>query len=226
MNDAARSAESFPGRAFGSMSALTHALAVRNAYREESATPRAAAPHLQAAAEALAMALLCLEEGDGRGDRRWRAEQARGLLAEAARSLSQARVYEPRIRTLAMPFVMASEARPEAELSRLHHIATRLSFQNHPFLPARQKASPLAPEDEAQLAVVVADLTPPARLAQALRNRWAITALGLAVAGPMLGAPLLAATLAVGTMVAGLWRANHQGDPARDEGEPVHEPSA
>lgn len=198
------------------MSALTHALAVRHAYREESATSRAATPHLQAAADALAMALLCLEAADGHGDRRWRAEQARGLVAEAVRSLSRARVYEPRIRTLAMPYVMASEARPEAELSRLHHIATRLSFQNHAFLPARRQAGPLAPEDEAQLAVVVADLTPPARLAKALRHRWAITALGLAVAGPMLGAPLLAATLAVGTMVAGLWRTNHEAEPGRD----------
>lgn len=190
------------------MSALTPALAVRHAYREEAATSRAAAaPHLQAAADALAMALLCLE-GDGNGDRRWRAEHARSFLAEAVTSLSRARIHEPRIRTFAMPYVMASEARPEAEISRLHHLATRLSFQNHPFLPARRQAGPLAPEDEAQLAVVVADLAPPARLARALRHRWAITALGLAVAGPMLGAPLLAATLAVGTMVAGLWRAN------------------
>jgi len=214
------------------MSASTHALAVRHAYREELSAPRAAAPHLQVAADALAMALLCLE-GDGQGDRRWRAEQARSLLAEAATSLSRARVYEPRIRTFAMPFVMSSEARPEAELSRLHHLATRLSFQNHPFLPARRQASPLAPEDEAQLAVVVADLTPPARLARALRHRWAITALGLAVAGPMLGAPLLAATLAVGTMVAGLWRTNHDDgtrghdDDARERhAEPARDPFA
>lgn len=198
------------------MSALTHALAVRHAYREDSAPSRAALPHLRAAAEALAMALLCLEVAGGQGARRWRAEQARDLVAEAVRSLSRARVYEPRIRTLAMPYVMASEARPEAELSRLHHIATRLSFQNHAFLPARRQAGPLAPEDEAQLAVVVADLTPPARLAKALRHRWAITALGLAVAGPMFGAPLLAATLAVGTMVAGLWRTNHEAESGRD----------
>jgi hypothetical protein len=191
----------------GSMTALTPTLAVRHVYREEAAaTKDAAAPHLQAAADALAMALLCLE-GDAHGDR-WRAEQARSLLAEAATSLSRARIHEPRIRTLAMPLIMATEARPEAELSRLHHIGTRLSFQNHRFLPARRQAGPLPPEDEAQLAVVVADLTPPARLARALRHRWAITALGIAVVGPLVGAPLLAATVAVGTMVAGLWRTN------------------
>jgi hypothetical protein len=189
------------------MTALTPTLAVRHVYREEAAASKAAAPHLQAAADALAMALLCLE-GDGHGDRRWRADHARALLAEAATSLSRARVHEPRIRTLALPFVLASEARPEAELSRLHHIATRLSFQNHPYLPARRQAGPLPPEDEAQLAVVVADLAPPARLAHMLRNRWTITALGVAIVGPMLGAPLLAATVAVGTMVAGLWGTN------------------
>lgn len=190
------------------MTALTQTLAVRHVYREEAASAKDAAPHLQAAADALAMALLCLE-GDAPGDRRGRAEQARSLLAEAATSLSRARVHEPRIRTLAMPLIMATEARPEAELSRLHHIATRLSFQNHRFLPARRQAGPLPPEDEAQLAVVVADLAPPARLARALRHRWAITALGIAVVGPLLGAPLLAATVfAMGTMVAGLWRTN------------------
>lgn len=194
---------------YGAMTALTSMLSVRHAYREPATTGRAAAPHLQAAADALAMALLCLE-GQGHGDRRGRAEQIRGLLAEAATSLSRARVYDPRIRTLTIPLIMASEARLEVELSRLHHIATRLSFQNHQYLPARRQAGPLAPEDEAQLAVVVADLAPPARLARALRNRWAITALGLAVVGPMVGAPLLAATVAVGTMVAGLWRSDRE----------------
>lgn len=198
------------------MTAITHPLAARHVYREEAATSKAAAPHLRAAADALAMALLCLEECDSPGDRRWRAEHARGLLAEAARSLSRARVYNPRIRTLAMPFVMASEPRPEAELSRLFNIATRLLFQNHQYLPARLQAMPLAPEDEAQLAVVVANLALPARLGHALRHRWALTALGLAVAGPMLGAPLLGATVAVGTMVAGLWRSNRDADHHRD----------
>ncbi len=194
------------------MTALTHPLAARHVYREEAATSKAAVPHLRAAADALAMALLCLEEGDSHGDRRWRAEQGRSLLAEAARSLSRARVYNPRIRTLAMPFVMASETRPEAELSRLLNIATRLLFQNHKYLPARLQAMPLAPEDEAQLAVVVADLALPARLGHMLRHRWALTALGVAVAGPLLGAPLIGATVAIGTMVAGLWRSNRESE--------------
>lgn len=195
------------------MTALTQMLALRHVYRDEGAgTKSAAVPHLKAAADALAMALLCLEDGDVHGDRRWRAEQARGLLAEAVTSLSRARVYNPRIRTLTLSLVLASEARPEAELSRLHHIATRLLFQNHEHLPARLQAMPLAPEDEAQLAVVVRELGLPARLAHALRHRWALAALGVALAGPMLGAPLLGAAAAVGTVVAGLWRGNAEGE--------------
>lgn len=191
------------------MTALTQMLALRHVYRDEGAsTTSAAVPHLEAAADALAMALLCLEDGDAHGDRRWRAEQARGLLAEAVTSLSRARIYNPRIRTLALPLVMASEARPEPELSRLHHIATRLLFQNHEHLPARLQAMPLAPEDEAQLAGVLADMGLHARLAHALRHRWALAALGVAVVGPLLGAPLLGAAAAVGTVVAGLWRAD------------------
>ncbi|MCX4245581.1 hypothetical protein [Paraliomyxa miuraensis] len=201
------------------MTAFSQTLALRHVYRDDGAGTKAAArPHLEAAADALAMALLCLEDGDAHGDRRWRAEQARGLLADAVISLSRARIYNPRIRTLALPLVMATEVRPEAELSRLHHIATRLLFQNHEHLPARLQAMPLGPEDEAQLAVVVRELGLAARLGQALRHRWAFAALGVTVAGPLLGAPLLGAAAAVGTVVAGLLRSNGNGDDEAGHG--------
>lgn len=197
------------------MTALPQTLLLRHVYRDDGVSATAAAgPHLSAAADALAMALLCLEDGDAHGDRRWRAEQARGLLADAVTSLSRARVYNPRIRTLALPLVLASESRPEAELSRLHHMATRLLFQNHAHLPARSQAMPLAPEDEAQLAVVLSQLGINARLAaHAVRHRWALAALGVAVAGPLLGAPLVGIAAAVGTVVAGLWRSDHEAEP-------------
>jgi len=190
------------------MTALPQTLALRHVYRGDAGeTSTAAGPHLEAAADALAMALLCLEDV-GDGERSWRVEQVRGLVAEAVTALSRARVYDPRIRTLALPFVMASEPRTDAERSRLHNIVTRLLFQNHQHLPARLQAKPLAPEEEAQLAVVLAGLARNARIADALRHPWAAAALGMAAAGPLLGAPIIGAVVAVGTVVAGLWRSN------------------
>lgn len=195
------------------MTALTPTLALRHAYRDAMTVAHPAAEtHLEAAADALAMALLCLEDVDGDGDRPWRAQQVRGLVAEAVTALSRARIYNPRIRTLALPFVMATEPRIDAELSRLHNIVTRLLFQNHQHLPARLQARPLAPEEEAQLAVVLAGLARNARIAHALRHRWALAALGMAAAGPLLGAPLLGAVAAVSAVVAGLWRSNDGDD--------------
>ncbi|MEM9458460.1 MAG: hypothetical protein AAGF11_30060 [Myxococcota bacterium] len=191
------------------MVALSQTLALRHAYRDEAAVAHPAAnAHLETAADALAMALLCLEDVDGDGGRPWRAQQVRGLVAEAVTALSRARIYNPRIRTLALPCVMATEPRIEAELSRLHNIITRLLFQNHQYLPARLQARPLAPEEEAQLAVVLAGLARNARIAHALRHRWALAALGMAAAGPLLGAPLLGAAAAVSAVVVGLWRSN------------------
>ncbi len=188
-------------------------LAFRHVYRDVAADSRhAARPHLEAAADALAMALLSLDEGEGKGDRRWRANHARRLIAEAVTSLSRARVYNPRIRTLALPFIIATEPRTEDELSRLNNIATRLLFQNHEHLPARLQAMPLPPEEEAQLAVLVAGLARNARIAHALRHRWAVAALGMAAAGPLLGAPILGALTAAGIVVARLWRSNTEDD--------------
>lgn len=194
------------------MTALSQTLALRHVYRDQSAvSDTAARPHLKAAADALAMALLCLEDV-GDGDQPWRTEQARCLLAEAVTALSRARIYDPRIRTLALPFVMATEPRADAERSRIHNIVTRLLFQNHQHLPARLQATPLAPEEEAQLAVVLAGLARNARIAHALRHRWAVAAIGMAAAGPLLGAPIIGAMAAVGTVVAGLWRSNDDDD--------------
>ncbi|MEX1361757.1 MAG: hypothetical protein AB1Z98_01425 [Nannocystaceae bacterium] len=190
------------------MTALSQTHMFGHAYRAVR-SDASARPHLSAAADALAMALLCLEDASGDGDG-WRSSQARGLLAEAVTSLSRARVYDPRIRTFALPFVMATEPRIDAELARLSHITTRLLFQNHEHLPARLQARPLAPDEEEQLAVVVAGLARHARIAHALRNRWALAALGMAAAGPLLGVPILGAVTAVGALVAGLWRSNDE----------------
>lgn len=194
------------------MTALPQTLSLGHAYRKV-ATDGRSGPHLEAAADALAMALLCLEDASD-GDHH-RAQQVRGLLAEAVTSLSRARIYDPRIRTFALPYVLASEPRVEAELARLSHIATRLLFQNHQCLPARLQARPLAPEDEAQLAVVVAGLATNARIAHALRHRWAIAAVGIAAVGPLIGAPVLGAVAAVGALVAGLYRSNDDDDAGR-----------
>lgn len=195
------------------MAAIPQTLALRHVYRDDVVgTAGPAMGHLKAAADALAMALLSLEEGDDQGDRAWRASQARSFLVEAVTALSRARIYNPRIRTLALPFIMATESRTDAELSRLHNIATRLLFQNHKYLPARLQAKPLAPEEEAQLAVVLAGLAHSARIARVFRHRWALAALGMAAAGPLLGAPVLGALAAVGTLVVGLWRTNQDED--------------
>jgi len=195
------------------MTAFPQTLTVGHVYRDAGANSWVEArPHLKTASDALALALLCLEDANGDADRSWRAEQARGLVAEAVTALSRARVYDRRIRTLALPFVVATEPRIDAELSRLNNIATRLLFQNHKHLPARLQARPLAPEEEAQLAVVLASLARHARIARALRHRWALAAIGMAAAGPLLGAPLVGAVAAIGTVIAGLWRNNDHDD--------------
>ncbi len=131
-----------------------------------------------------------------RGERRARAEHARGFLVEAVTALSRARIHNPKVRTHAVPFVMATESRLDAELVRLHNLATRLMWQNHALLPARIQAKPLGPEDEAQLAVVLAALRHKARLGKVMRYRWvaaylAAGALGLGLGVPLTGAALL-----------------------------------
>lgn len=191
-------------------------LALRDVYRDDANTggtiSRAASSYLSAASDALSMALLTLGGHDHeRGDKIGRAEQARAFLVEAVTSLSRARIYLPGIRTHTLPVVMASERDPDAELARLHQIATRLLWHNHAYLPARLQAKPLAPEEEAQLAVVLRGLTRHARIDRALRYRWVMAAIALAAAGPVLGFPALGAAFATCAAALALWRFAREG---------------
>lgn len=175
---------------------------------------RAAGRHLATASDALSLALLTLsgERGEDRREKLRRAEQARGFLVEAVTALSRARIYVPGIRTHALPVVMATEANLDAELQRLHQIATRLLWQNHAHLPARLQAKPLAPEEEAQLAVVLQGIARGARIERALRYKWAGLALAVASGGLIVGLHLMATLAAVGAVLLALWRV------ARDRG--------
>jgi hypothetical protein len=179
------------------MSAATDLLAFRDVYREDAATEESVAHsarrHLVNASDALSMAMLALSGNLGeRSGKLARAEQARTFLLEAATSLSRARVYVPGIRTHSLQVVMAWMGDADAELVRLNHIATRLLWQNHKYLPARLQAKPLAPEDEAQLANVVRGLAPSGKIKRALRDKWSaivlvVFAFALAVSFPVTG---------------------------------------
>lgn len=175
--------------------------ALRTGYRDAAmpgATRQEIARQLQLASDALTLAILTLEGrvGDERGDKLRRAEQARQFLAEATAALGRARVYVPKLRTFDLPVLLSADPRPEYELARLQQIATRLLWQNHAYLPARSEATPLPPEEERQLAVVVAGVTRGARIDRALRYRWCGVALGVAALGMMAGLPLLGAVAA------------------------------
>jgi hypothetical protein len=163
---------------------------------------------LRTASDALTLAVLTVEgrSGDDRGDKLRRAEQARQFLVEATRALGRARVYLPKLRTHALPVLLASESNPDAELARLHQMATRLLWQNHTHLPARMEAIPLLPEEEKQLAVMVAGVTRGARIDRALRYRWCGVALAAAAVGLMGGFPLLGAAAAAGGVGLALFR--------------------
>lgn len=186
----------------------------RDAYRDEHGSDcgvsSAARAHLELASDALSMALLTLAgDDDDRGDKLRRGQQCRALLAEALTGLSRARVYIPTIRTYTLSVLLATEANPDAELQRLHRLTSHLLWQNHPHLPARVQAKPMAPEEEAQLALVVAGLVRSARIDRALRYKWVGLAGLVAVGGAAIGMPvvgLLAATSAVGMTV---WQALH-----------------
>jgi len=188
--------------------------ALRDGYRDAalgSATRQEIARLLQTAADALNLAVLTLggQGADDRGDKIRRVEQARSFLVEAVTALGRARVFVPKLRTQSLPVLLASEARPEAELARLHHIATRLLWQNHAYLPARSQATPLPPEEERQLACVVADVTRSARIDRALRYRWCGVLLLVAASGWLFGLSLLggvALASSVGLMLFRLLR--------------------
>jgi hypothetical protein len=191
------------------VSAVSTVLAHRGAYRTDAAADARGGParaHLEAASDALSMALLTLAgEDDDRGDKYLRAATARGFLAEALTALSRARIYLTGIRTHSLPVLMSTESDPDAELQRLHQIATRLLWHNHMHLPARLQADPLAPEEEAQLAVVLAGLARNARIGRALRHKWVGLAVAVAGVGPLVGLPLLGFGAGVVTVGLALW---------------------
>lgn len=186
----------------------------RDSYRGEHSADEgvsgAARVHLDVASDALTMALLSLSgDDDDRGDKLRRAQQCRALLAEALTGLSRARVYIPAIRTHTLPVLLATDPNPDAELARLHQLATRLLWQNHAFLPARVQAQPMEPEEEAQLALVVAGLARHARIDRALRYKWAALASLVAVGGAVLGLPLIGAFAATSALGLTLWQTTH-----------------
>lgn len=192
------------------MSAASNILSLRGAYRELALVPgqeNAAQAQLSAAAEALTMALLSLGSAQDEGDAMQRIVHARGFLVEAVTALSRARLHDPRVRTHALPFLMASDARPDVELRRLHQIATRLLWQNHAYLPARLQAKPLPPEEEEALAVVFAGLARHNRIGRAMRHPWVVAGLTAAVAGPLLGAPVVGAVAGSVAVTMGMFRA-------------------
>jgi hypothetical protein len=196
-----------------------HALAYRDTIADRLSAR--AERHLQAASDALSMALLALAGDDhDRGDKWSRADSARNFLAEAVTELSRARIYNPRIRTHAVPVLLSIESSPDAELRRLHQIATRLLWQNHMHLPARLQATPLAPEEEAQLAVVFAGLARNARIDRALRYKWSALAIAIAAGGAAFGLPVVGAVAGVAALGLAAVRA------ARDRVLPQPTPAA
>lgn len=167
-------------------------------------------PHLEAAGEALHLTLLALDE-DESGERsdaalQARAAQARAFLVEAVVSLGTARVYIPSLRTYSLAVVMASEPNIHAELIRLHQLATRLLWYNIQLLPARRRAAPLAPEDEAQLARVLDGLARTAKIDRLLDYGWMPLLAILAVLGPLHGVPLFGVVVAAVATVIAAWK--------------------
>lgn len=193
--------------------------AYRSSDRHDEHLRVAADRPLRAAGEALNLAILCLEdagEDEGPGARLRRAVQARGFLVEASLALGRARVFLPAIRSYSVPVIMAVDADIEAELGRLHQIATRLLWYNHALLPARGQVSPLRPEDEAQLAVLVRGLARTARIDRVLRHAWLGAATMVAVLGPTLGITAVALLLSFVVMLVAalqLGRAVRPGAP-------------
>lgn len=190
------------------MSAVLSLVPPRDAYRDNALDelPDVACAHLEAASDALSMALLTLSGGDDddRGNLWRRTAQARGFLAEAVTALSRARIYIRGIRTHAVPVLLAAQTTPEAELQRLHQIATRLLWQNHSYLPARLQAKPLLPEEEAQLALVLAGLARSNRIERALRYKWSALGLAVASASALVGLPALGLAAGAAAVTTGV----------------------
>jgi hypothetical protein len=161
----------------------------------------AAERHLIAAADALNMVLLTLDGSpdDGRDAKHARAASARHLLAEAVVALARARVYVPGVRTYAVNVVTTTEPDLDRELARLHELTSKLLWRNHSVLPGRTRGQPLAPEDEAQLALVVRDLATQARIGRALRHKWLVATALFGMFAPVLGVALYLLAVVSGT---------------------------
>jgi len=182
-------------------------------YRADAAGERGGAevvrPHLVTAGEALHLALLALT-----GDASERSEdslesqaaQARASLLEAALALGTARVHVPSIRTYSPAVVMSSEPRIHSELARLYQLSTQLLWWNLHLLPAREQAIALAPEDEAQLAIVMRNLARTAKIERLLDYGWLPVMVLLALLGPLYGAPLFSVVVAALATVIAIWK--------------------
>ncbi|GEM_PF-1442577 len=185
-------------------------LALDRAYRSDRACDGdlalAVGRYLQSASDALSMVLLTTagQATDNRDEKLRSAVQARGFLAEAVTALSRARIHVPGIHTYALPFVMASHADVDAELGRLHQLATRLIWCNHVHLPMRE-ITPLAPEEEAQIAVLFQRLARHARLDRVLRYRWFVTVSLMAGSALALGFTSIAAWVGTAAVALGLF---------------------
>ncbi|MEZ4384319.1 MAG: hypothetical protein R3A79_23500 [Nannocystaceae bacterium] len=182
-------------------------------YRADAAGERgmigAVRPHLEAAGEALHLLLALDSETSGEDSEaalQARATQARAFLVEAVIALGTARVCIPSIRTYSLAVVMATEPDIHAELTRLHQLATRLLWYNIQLLPARRRAAPLAPEDEAQLARVLDGLARTAKIDRVLDYGWMPLLAVLALLGPLHGAPLFGVVVAGFATVIAAWK--------------------
>lgn len=162
-----------------------------------------AARLLEEAGDALDMAILALDGDDrDRAEQRDRAARARGLLVEAVTALARARVYVARVRTYAVPVILAAEDTTAAELARLNGIARQLLWWNHQHLPAKARAMPLSDEEERQLAQLLDGISRQNRIERAMRYKWLGSGALLAVAGAALGPAFIAAGVTVALVSA------------------------
>lgn len=174
----------------------------------DAALERLARAHLQAAADALQLALLALEgdELDSRKEKRRRATLGREHLLEAAQAFARAKVYTAGVRSYSVAVVMDTRPDVDVELSRLNQLISRLLWNNHEYLPARTQGKPLTPDEEAALAKVFDGLARHARIDRMIRYRWLGAATGLAALAPVLGPGFGLAGAAVGAWaVLRLW---------------------
>jgi hypothetical protein len=163
--------------------------------------------HLEAAADALHMAVLSIEGGQGDdppGEKEWRAARAREHLAEAVTALSRARVHVAGIRTYALPAVMSTQPAADQEIARLHQLSTWLLWHNHRYLPPRSQGEPLSAEEERQLDLVYRGLRRQARIARVTRYPWLVAGAACLALAPWLG-PALGA-LGAGFVGLFAWR--------------------